>query len=58
MPEGGGGDPMAMLAMLAVFFAMGLPAVGLASRHGRHAARLLGLHRGGGRWLWIARSRC
>jgi membrane protease YdiL (CAAX protease family) len=55
MPEAGGGDPMAMLALLAVFFAMGLPAVGLAvARHGRHAPRLLGLSRSGGRWLWMA----
>ena len=55
MPEGGGGDPMAMLALLAVFFVMGLPAVVLAvARHGRHAPRLLGLNRSGGRWLWMA----
>lgn len=55
MPEAGGGDPLAMLALLAMFFGIGLPAVGLAVvRHGRHAPRLLGLHRSGGHWLWIA----
>lgn len=55
MPEAGGGDPMALLALLAVFFFVGLPAVGLAVlRHGRQAPRLLGLHQAGGRWLWLA----
>lgn len=54
MPEAGGGDPMAMLALLAVFFFIGLPTVALAvARHGRHAPALLGLHRSGGRWLWL-----
>lgn len=55
MPEAGGGDPMAMLALLAVFFSIGLPTVALAvARHGRHGPALLGLHRRGGRWLWLA----
>lgn len=55
MPEAGGGDPMALLALLAVFFFIGLPAVGLAVvRHGRAAPALLGLHLSGGRWLWLA----
>ncbi|MBX3499204.1 MAG: CPBP family intramembrane metalloprotease [Alphaproteobacteria bacterium] len=55
MPEAGGGDPMALLALLAVLFFTGLPAVGLAVvRHGRAAPVLLGLHHPGGRWLWLA----
>lgn len=55
MPEAGGGDPMAMLALLAVFFFICLPAVALAvARHGRAAPKLLGLHLAGGRWLWLA----
>lgn len=55
LPEAGVRDPMAMLALLAVFFFIGLPAVGLAVvRHGRRAPALLGLDRGGGRWLWLA----
>jgi membrane protease YdiL (CAAX protease family) len=55
MPDAGGGDPMALLALLATFFFIGLPAVALAvARHGRAAPALVGLHRGGGRWLWLA----
>jgi len=55
MPEAGGGDPMALLALLATFFFIGLPAVALAvARHGRAASALLGLHLAGGRWLWLA----
>jgi len=55
MPEAGGGDPMTLLALLAMFFFIGLPAVGLAVvRHGRAAPMLMGLHQRGGRWLWLA----
>ncbi len=55
MPEAGGGDPMALLALLATFFLIGLPAVAIAvARHGRAASALLGLHLTGGRWLWLA----
>lgn len=55
MPEAGGGDPMALLALLATFFFIGLPAVGVAvARHGRAGSALLGLHQSGGRWLWLA----
>jgi membrane protease YdiL (CAAX protease family) len=55
MPQAGGRDPMLLLALLAMFFSVGLLAAGLAIlRHGRHAPALLGLHRRGGRWLWLA----